>query len=289
MMLSIYKKELRSYFTGLTGYVAISLILLLTGIFIRVVAFQAKYMMIQNVLPSAAIILLIAIPIVTMSSFAGERAQKTDTLLYSLPLSTSKIVIGKYLSMMTVFSVPVLIISLIPLILKMYGTVDWFSVYSAILMFFLLISAMTAICMFMSSLCESQVIAAVLGSGALIVCYFAAILTSVIPKTETAAFISFLVIAALIGLISYAFTKNLYIALSVGAVLMAVVSIVYINDNSVFLNIFGKTVDLFALFDRFAVSVNSKVFDLKTAVYYLSVAIFFNVLTVQTVEKRRYS
>lgn len=288
-MLSIYKKELRSYFTGLTGYVAISLILLLTGIFIRVVAFQAKYMMIQNVLPSAAIILLIAIPIVTMSSFAGERAQKTDTLLYSLPLSTSKIVIGKYLSMMTVFSVPVLIISLIPLILKMYGTVDWFSVYSAILMFFLLISAMTAICMFMSSLCESQVIAAVLGSGALIVCYFAAILTSVIPKTETAAFISFLVIAALIGLISYAFTKNLYIALSVGAVLMAVVSIVYINDNSVFLNIFGKTVDLFALFDRFAVSVNSKVFDLKTAVYYLSVAIFFNVLTVQTVEKRRYS
>lgn len=288
-MLSIYKKELRSYFTGLTGYVSISLILLLTGIFIRIVAFQAKYMMIQNVLPSAAIILLIAIPIVTMSSFAGERAQKTDTLLYSLPLSTSKIVIGKYLSMMTVFSVPVIIISLIPLILSMYGEVNCFSVYSAILMFFLLISAMTAICMFMSSLCESQVIAAVLGSGALIVCYFAALLTSVIPKTEIAAFISFLVIAALIGLIAYAFTKNLYIALSVGAVLMAVVSIVYLNDNSVFLNIFGKTVDLIALFDRFAVSVNSKLFDLKTAVYYLSVAIFFNVLTVQTVEKRRYS
>lgn len=288
-MISVYKKELRSYFTGLTGYVAISLILVLTGIFIKVVAFDAKYMFIQNVLPSAAIILLLAIPIVTMSSFAGERAQKTDVLLYSLPLSTSKIVIGKYLAMMTVFSVPVAVISLIPFILKMYGTVDWFSIYTAIVMFFLLICAMTAICMFMSSLCESQIIAAVLGSGVLIVCYFAAILTSVIPKTETASFISFLVLAALIGLISYAFTKNLYIALSVGAVLMAAVSVIYMNDNSVFLSIFQSSVSYIALFDRFATAVSSKVFDVSTAVYYLSVAVFFNVLTVQTVEKRRYS
>lgn len=288
-MISIYKKELRSYFTGLTGYVSIALILVLTGIFIRVVAFEAKYTFIQNVLPSAAIILLLAIPIVTMSSFAGERAQKTDSLLYSLPLSTSQIVIGKYLSMMTVFAVPVAIISLVPAILSMYGKVDWFAVYTSIGMFFLLIAAMTGICMFMSSLCESQVIAAVLGSGALIVCYFAAILTSVIPKTNTAAFISFLVLSALVGLIAYAFTKNLYVALTVGAILMAVVSVVYMNDKSFFLEIFRRTVDLFALFDRFATSVSSKVFDVKTAVYYLSVAIFFNVLTVQTVERRRYN
>ncbi len=288
-MVSVYKKELRSYFTGLTGYVSIALILALTGIFIKVVAFDAKYTFIQNVLPSAAIILLLAIPIVTMSSFAGERAQKTDTLLYSLPLSTSKIVIGKYLAMMTVFAVPVAVISLVPVILNMYGEIDWFSTYTAIAMFFLLISAMTAICMFTSSVCESQIIAAVLGSGALILCYFASILTSVIPKTEVAAFISFLVIAALVGLISYGFTKNRYIALSVGAVLMAAVSVVYMNDKSFFLGIFRKSVELVALFDRFATAVNSKVFDVKTAVYYLSVSVFFNVLTIQTVEKRRYS
>ena len=288
-MVSVYKKELRSYFTGLAGYVSIALILVLTGIFIKIIAFDGRYTSIENVLPSAAIILLLAIPIVTMSSFAGERAQKTDTLLYSLPLSTSKIVIGKYLAMMTVLAVPVGVISLVPAILNMYGKVDWFAVYSAIAMFFLLILAMTAICTFMSSLCESQVIAAVLGSGALILCYFASLLTSVIPKTEVAAFVSFLVIAALIGLISYAFTKNLYVALSVGAVLMAALSVVYINDKSFFLRAFGKFVDLIALFDRFAASVNSKVFDVKTAVHYLSVAIFFNALTVQTVEKRRYS
>ncbi len=288
-MISIYKRELRSYFTSLTGYVAIALILLLTGIFIRVVAFEAKYMMIQNVLPSAAIILLLAIPIITMSSFAGERAQKTDTLLYSLPLSTSKIVLGKYFAMMTVFSVPVAVISLVPFILKMYGTVDWFSVYSSIIMFFLLISAMTAICMFTSSLCESQVIAAVLGSGALIVCYFAAILTSVIPKTEFAAYASFQALAILVGLAAYLFTKNRYIPFAVYAVLFTVITVIYLENSGFFLGIFNNAVNLFALFDRFAVSVSSRVFDVKTAVYYVSVAVFFNVLTVQTVEKRRYS
>ncbi len=288
-MISIYKKELRSYFTNLTGYVAIALILVLSGMFIKIVAFDAKYSFIQNVLPSASIILLLAVPIITMSSFAGEKAQKTASLLYSLPLSTSKIVIGKYLSMLTVLAVPVGVISLIPVILKNYGELDYFSIYTAIVMFFLLICAMTAICMFMSSLCESQVIAAVLGSGALIVCYFASLLTSVIPKTEVASFAAFLVLAALIGLISYGFTKNFYIALGVGAVLMAVVSVIYMNDKSLFLGLIQRSVNLLSLFDRFADAVNSKVFDLNTSVYYASVSVFFTVLTVQTVEKRRYS
>ena len=288
-MVSVYKKELRSYFVGLTGYVSIALILALTGIFIKIVAFDAKYMFIQNTLPSAAIVLLVAIPIVAMSSFAGERAQKTDTLLYSLPLSTTSIVVGKYLAMMTVLFVPVAVISLFPFVLDMYGKVDWFGIYTAILLFFLLISAMTAICMFMSSICESQVIAAVLGSCALIVCYFAAIMTSVIPKTETAAFISFQVLAILIGLISYLFTQNRYIPFAVYAVLFTVITVIHLQNSAFFLDIFSNAVDLFALFDRFANAVNSKVFDVKTAVYYLSVAIFFNVLTVQTVEKRRYS
>lgn len=288
-MVSVYKKELRSYFVGLTGYVSIALILALTGIFIKIVAFDAKYMFIQNTLPSAAIVLLVAIPIVAMSSFAGERAQKTDALLYSLPLSTSSIVIGKYLAMMTVLFVPVAVISLVPFILDMYGTVDRFGIYTAILLFLLLVSAMTAICMFMSSICESQVIAAVLGSCALIVCYFAAIMTSVIPKTETAAFISFQVLAILIGLISYLFTKNRYIPFAVYAVLFTVITVIHLQNSAFFLDIFSNAVELFALFDRFANAVNSKVFDVKTAVYYLSVAIFFNVLTVQTVEKRRYS
>lgn len=288
-MISVYKKELRGYFTSLTGYVAISLILVLSGIFIKVIAFDNRYTFIENALPSASIIMLLAVPIITMSSFAGERAQKTDTLLYSLPLSTSKIVLGKYFAMLTVLSVPVCVIALIPFVLSMYGTVNYFGIYSALITFLLLISAMTAICMFMSSLVESQVIAAVLGSGALIVCYFAKLLTSVIPKTEVASFISFIVLSAAAGLIVYYFVKSYVVAIAVGAVLEIIVACVYIFDRSVFLGLIQRSVDIIAIFDRFANTVSAKIFDVKTALYYISVSLLFTVLTSQTVEKRRYS
>ncbi len=288
-MISVYKKELRGYFTSLTGYVATALILVLSGIFIKVVAFDAKYSFIENVLPSASVILLLAVPIITMSSFAGERAQKTDALLYSLPLSTAKIVLGKYFAMLTVFLVPTAVIAAVPAVLSMYGTVNYFNIYSALIMFFLLIAAMTAICMFMSSVCESQIIAAVLGSGALLVCYFATLLTSVIPKTAIASLISVMAVAVLVSLIVYWFTRDIYVSLGVGAVLITAAVVVYLNDKSLFLGLIQKSVGLVALFDRFAETVSAKVFDLNTAAYYVSIAAVFTVLTSQTAEKRRYS
>ena len=288
-MISVYKKELRSYFTSLTGYVSISLILVLTGIFIKVIAFDNRYTFIENALPSASVIMLLAIPIITMSSFAGERAQKTDTLLYSLPLSTRKIVLGKYFAMLTVLLIPVLVISIVPFVISMYGTVSSFGIYSALITFFLLISAMTAICTFMSSLVESQIIAAVLGSGALIVCYFANLLTSVIPKTEIASFISFVVLSAVAGLVVYYFVRSYAVAIAVGGVLEITVACLYAFDRSVFLGLIQRSVDTIAIFDRFANTVSARIFDIKTAVYYFSISVLFTVLTTQTVEKRRYS
>ncbi len=288
-MLAIYKKELRSYFTSLTGYVAISVILVLTGFFIKVVAFDAKYAFIENVLPAASVILLVAVPIITMSSFASERQGKTDSLLYSLPISTGSIVMGKYLAMLTVFSVPVLFIGVVPIILSMYGNISFFGVYSALFTFFLLISAMTAICMFMSVLTESQVIAAVLGAGTLLTCYFANLLTGVIPKTSVASLISFIVISALLGLVVYYFVKDKYIALACGIVFEIITVIVYIIDGSLFKGLIQRAVGLIAIFDLFSITVSSKVLDLGTAVYFLSLSVIFVFLTAQAFEKRRYS
>jgi ABC-2 type transport system permease protein len=288
-MLSVYKKELRSYFTSLTGYVAIVLILVLSGIFIKIVSFDARFVFIENALPTASIVLMLAVPIIAMSSFAGEKTQKTDQLLYSLPVSTGGIVMGKYFAMLTVLSVPVLIMSFIPFILSMYGTVNYFSTYVGFLYFLLLIAAMLSICMFMSTVTESQVIAAVLGAGALIVCYFSVLLTSIVPKTESASLIACIVISVLIAGISYLFVKNYYVAIGVGAVLEAAVCIAYIIDSSVFLGLFGKMIDVIAIFDRFNLAVTSQMLDITTVAYYLSVSVFFCFLTGTAVEKRRYS
>ena len=224
-----------------------------------------------------------------MRSFAEEKHQRTDQLLYTLPLSTTQIVLGKYFAMLTIFLLPTLILAVIPPVLAMYGPVYYLASYSAILTFFFLVAAMVAICMFMSSLTESQIIAAVLGSGVLILCYFAQLLSSVIPTTEVASYIAFTVLAALVALIVYHFVKNYWIAFSVAVVLEATVLIFYLLDSSLFLGLFQKFVGVIALFDIYADTVSSQLLNLSTLVYYVSIAILFSVLTAQAVEKRRYS
>lgn len=288
-MIAVYKKELRSYFTNTTGYIAIAMILLMAGIFVKSISFDGLLPQMEYALPTVSIILMLAVPIITMRSFAEEKHQRTDQLLYTLPISTTQIVLGKYLAMMTVFAIPTVILSLVPVVLQMYGTVDFFATYAAIGTFYFLIAAMVAIGMFMSALTESQVIAAVLGSGALILCYFAELLTGVIPKTELASYVSFAVLAVLVALVVYQFVKNYWVAFAVGVVLEAIVLMIYLLNSSLFLGLIQNTVEIIALFNIYSDAVNSQLLDLSVVVYYLSISVLFSFLTVQVVEKRRYS
>ncbi len=288
-MSAIYKKELKSYFSNMTGYIAIAMILIMTGIFVKILSFDGGYANMEYALPTVSIILLLAVPIITMRSFAEERQQKTDQLLYSLPLTTTQIVLGKYFAMLTVFAVPVGVMALYPLILSMYGSVNLLASYSSLLTFFLMIAGMTGICMFMSSLTESQIIAAVLGSGVLIVCYFADLLTSALPTTSVASYIAFTVLILLVALVIYYFTKNYWVAFASAVVLEAALLIFYQVDKTAFAGLFHTVVGKIAIFDIFYNTVNSQMFDLTAVVYYLSIAALFTFLTVQTVEKRRYN
>ena len=97
-----------------------------------------------------------------MRVLAEERKQKTDQLLLTAPVSVEKIVFGKYLALVTIFAIPMLIMCLYPLLMSKFGTVSLGAAYTAILGFFLLGCANLAIGVFISSLTESQVIAAVL-------------------------------------------------------------------------------------------------------------------------------
>lgn len=288
-MIAIYKKELRSYFSGMIGYSAIAMILVMSGIFVKIVCFDNRLPLMQYALPTISMILLLAVPIITMSSFAQEKQTKTDQLLYSLPISASQIVCGKYFAMLTVFAIPTLILGIVPMILTLYGEVSLFPAYSALLIFFLLIAAMTAISMFMSTLAETPITAAVMSAAVLIAMYYSATLTSVIPTTEIASFVAFLVIAGLIALIVYAFVRDFYITCGVAAVLMLGVAITYYFNSSLFLGLIQRAVSAFSLFDRFDVAVRSGMLDITTVAYYLSVSVIFSFLTVQMVEKRRYN
>ena len=166
-MCAIYKKELRAYLTSMTGYIFMAVLLAVTSLYYVANCLVGGYPVFGAVLSSVYFVLLIIVPVLTMRSMAEEKRQKTDQLLMTAPISLWKIVLGKYLAMVTIFLIPMAILCLYPLILLQFGSVSLPMAYTAILGDTLFGAACLGIGLFLSALTESQVIAAVLTFGVL--------------------------------------------------------------------------------------------------------------------------
>ncbi len=182
-MRAIYKRELESYFHSFIGALFIGATLFLLGIYFSVFNLFMGYPYIGYALSSVVFLFLISVPLLTMRILADERKQKTDQLILTAPVSVSKIVAGKFLALVTIFGIPVIIISIYPVILSIFGEIAFGENYLAIAGFFLYGVACISIGVFVSSLVESQVIAAVLTFGILFLGYVMSGLCNMISST----------------------------------------------------------------------------------------------------------
>ena len=171
-MSAVYRRELRAYFTGMTAYVFIAFLLLFAGIYTMAYNLSNAYPNFEYVLQSMSIIFLIAIPILTMRVITEERRQKTDQLLYALPIGMTRVVLGKYLAMITVVAIPCAIMGAYPLILRSFGNVPLGTAYGTLLAFFLLSCTLSAVGMLISSLTDNQAVAAGLCFVVMLLLYF---------------------------------------------------------------------------------------------------------------------
>ncbi len=285
-MTSIYRKELRSYFTTMTGVIVAAFLLFICGIYTVVYNFGGGYPNFEYALRAIYFVFLILVPILTMRSFAEERSSRTDQLLYSLPMSLRSIVIGKYLAMVTVIALPVLLMAFIPPILSIYGSVNFASAYATLFAFFLMGCALIAIGMFFSSLTESQIISAVITFGALLICDLADGISSLIPTTPIASFICLTTFLIILAFVLYNATKNGTVAGIAFIVLEAALLILYLVNSSVFEGLVPDIISRFAVFDSLS-SFSGGRFDVTVIVYYLSIAVAFVFFTEKSMEHRR--
>ena len=182
-MTAVYKRELRSYFTSMVGYVFIAILIFFVGIYFMAYNLFGGSPSFGYVLLSCTIIFMVAVPILTMRSMAEDRRGKTDQLLLTSPVSLTGIVLGKYLAMVTVLLVPILLICFCPLIIAMNGSATLTADYAAILAFFCMGCVYIAVGMFVSALTESQIIAAVGTFAALLALYLWTDLVSFLPDS----------------------------------------------------------------------------------------------------------
>ena len=287
-MLAIFKREFKSYFINVTGYIFIGVLFVFCGIFTMAVNLMGASTSFAIVLNNLNIILMIIIPVLTMKSMAEEKRSKTDQLLYSLPIKTMNVVIGKYLAMVAVFGLACLGMAFVPVILGFFGEIPYGATYAALLGFFMLGSALIAICMFISSLTSIQIVAAVLGIAVSFALYLMSGLVSLIPTTAGWSLACFIVLAIVIGVIIGLLTKNYYIGLIAGCVCAIPAIIVKIVKSELLEGLFPRLVAYLAVFDRFT-TLAGGIFDLTAIVYYLSVIVFFVFLSYQSMDKRRWA
>ncbi len=287
-MIAIWKREFKSYFNNMSGYLFISIFLLFAGLFTTVVNLVDGYTQFEYALQNIGIIFLLIIPILTMRSIADDRHSKTDALLYSLPIKLSSIVIGKYLAMTTILLIPILVLTIYPLILSVFGDVSLVNAYTGLLGLFLLGATLIAICMFMSSLTESQVIAAVSGIGVSLLLYFMETFASLIPSSPVISLVGLLLIEVAVAWLIFHMSKNAFISVSLGALFVAIALILFFIKQTFFSNLlenFLKKLAIFSQFGKFSIGL----FDIGSIIYYLSLVVLFIFFTVQSLEKRRYS
>lgn len=287
-MKAIFKHEVRAYCHALSAYLFCAFLLLFIGVGSMLYNIEAAVASFEYVLQFVSIGLTVIIPVLTMRSFAEEKRQKTDQLLYSLPLTTWEIVAGKYAAMLIVFLAPLIVTAVYPLIFSQYGEVYLLTAYGSLFAFFLMGAALIAVGMFISSLTDSQGFAAGISIALFLFNYYSVTLAENISASYFGAALGVGILALALGAVVYHLTKSLTIGYGAGMLLLIAAIITVFVDASALARLLPSTMEALSLFGRFSAFVNG-VFDMTSVVFYLSVIAFFLLLTVQSLEKRRYN
>ena len=287
-MLAIYKRELKSYFRSFIGFLFIAVTLFFLGLYFSVYNLMNGYPYFAYVVSSVTFLFMLTVPILTMRILAEEKRSKTDQLILTAPVSVGGIVMGKFLALLTIFAIPVAIICFYPLIMAQYGSVPMGEAYLSILAYFLFGMTAIAIGLFMSSLTENQIIAAVCTFGSLLFLYLMPSIAGLISGSAAASLAAFTVLAALLALFLHWMTKSLVLPSAVFCVLEGGLAAVYFLKPAWLEGLFPKLLNSLALFGRFDNFVNG-LFDISSLVYFVSVALLFVFFTCQGFEKRRWS
>lgn len=287
-MIAIYKRDLKGFFTGMMGYVLLAFFLAVGGLYFTVMNLMSGYPDLSYTLYNNLFVLLLLVPLLTMRSFAEERRARTDQLLLTSPVPLWRIVLGKYLAVLSVFGMAVLVFALYPLIMSRGGAVSYRQSYAALLAFFLLGAACIAIGVFLSSLNENQIVAAVCSFFVLLLAYLMPSIQTLFTVGSALAMGVFLVLAVLGAAYAGWHSRSWGLGLGVFTVCCAAILALFWLRSAALTSAFSSLLGALCLFSPFEKFV-SGLFSLSAVVYYLSVTALFLFFTCQTLEKRRWN
>ena len=287
-MAAIFKRETKSYYTGMVGYVTAAVSLFFLGLYFTNRNLMYASSDFASVLYTTTLIMLFLLPAISMRSFAEERKNKTDQLLLTSPVSIPAIVTGKFLAELAVFALPLAAAVVMPLLLQAFGTVSLVAAYSALLGYLLLGGACLAVGTWISALTENQILAYLATFGALLVAYLMNGIQTMFTTGNLLAFIVFMIVLLVASVLVGVICKRLAAGAAVFCAGAVVLFVLFQLRPAWLLTAFNAVLSALALFEPFKDIVGG-MFSIPAIVYYLSVMGLFLFLTGQALARRRWN
>lgn len=287
-MTAIFKREFKSCFTGMIGWVIAAVSLFFLGLYFTNRNLLYASSDFASVLYTMTMILLFLLPAISMRSFAEERKNKTDQLLLTSPVSIPAIVAGKFLAELAVFALPLAAAVVMPLLLQAFGTVSLVAAYSALLGYLLLGGACLAVGTWISALTENQILAYLATFGVLLVAYLMNGIQTMFTTGNLLALIVFMIVLLVASVLVGVICKRLAAGAVVFCAGAVVLFVLFQLRPAWLLTAFNAVLSALALFEPFKDIVGG-MFSIPAIVYYLSVMGLFLFLTGQALARRRWN
>lgn len=289
-MSAIYKREVKAYFTSVLGYMMMGIFLIMVGFFFWGNNLSMQNSSVGSTLYAVSSLFIIILPMLSMRLFAEEQRHKTDQLLFSAPVTIMDVILGKFFAVVTVFSIPMIVICTMPLVLALYttGGYPFLQNYACIFLFWLMGCVMLALGILISSMTDSQVVAGLVTIGINFTFWLLDAIVSILPATATASVIGISILVLIGCIVIFVFMKNIIVAGTLFVVGEAVLVVLLQWKSTIFESLFGNILSSVSMYSKLQGFVYGT-FDVSTVVYFVSLIGLFLYLTMQAIQKRRYS
>lgn len=269
-MTAIYKKELKGYFTSMTGFLFLGFFLAVTGIYTVALNLVSAYSNFEYVLQSISFLFILLVPILTMRTLAEEKKQKTDQLLYTVPVSVTKIVLAKFFAVLTLFVLVIAVMLLYPLILGRFGTINYAMAYGGIVGFLFMGTAYIALGIFISSLTESQVIAAVISFLTFFITYLMPGIITLLPSDNLTGMLVCCMLVCIAAIAAYFILHNLKAPVGIAVAGSVIFVVLYMVKPSFYDGLLTRICNVASISSRYD-NFSLGILDISAIVYYSSV------------------
>lgn len=284
---AIFKREFKSLFTNIIGWVFVALTVAVAGFFLLFTNLLNTVPQIEYGLIGSAVAMIVTVPLLCMNSISRERKTGNLKFLFTLPTKTHSLVLGKFFAYLLTLAIPTAFICVLPILLSSFGTVIMAESYASIFALFLLGMTLISACIFISAQTSHPTVSLLVGIAVSALSLALPYVAVYIPVTPLASLVSLLIAELLLSLAVLAVSKKITWSAVTLAVTASVTAIAYAISKNSFSSLFYRAVTFLSPFERFK-TFTEGIFKLSDVIYMLTLSALLLFFACRTLCRLRH-